>query len=435
MNRFNYLIAVSCLFLFSCKKDIGPKNKQALHPLHSTLDTYFSALTALDKFNGVLLCKENDTLVLFKSYNIDTTGQSPLFVGRSSQFDIHSISKLMARYQLYKLEKEGKLSMKQKLSQFIADFPRGDEIPLELLAQHRSGLPRELSHAPENLLELGPKEVIECAMKESLLFEPGSDTQYSNIGYQLLYAIIGMQQKTDYARTIVTDLFDPIHMEHSGSHFGPSKNKLKRLASNHELTDTGFTQVANISNDEFRQARIFSTAQDLMYFLDAIQVDTGFVEMMGEASIGHSGGSDGIRVHVQLDVHSGMKYVLLCNIDAIPFTKTLDDVKKILAYQEVEIPRKLNRTSIVIPSKQLEKFVGSYLFPDLGNTILSTEVKRDSLLVYQDGEWIATLKPESDAIFFVDASDASSFEFVKNGEGSYDLLMDFRGAQLRGRPQ
>lgn len=66
------------------------------------------------------------------------------------------------------------------------------------------------------------------------------------------------------------------------------------------------------------------------------------------------------------------------------------------------------------------------------NIALFIEVASDHLLLFQDDEQIATLAAETAHIFFAVPEEAASFEFVENDKGTYDLLMDWRGVQLKG---
>ncbi|MGH7991276.1 MAG: permease, partial [Limisphaerales bacterium] len=60
-------------------------------------------------------------------------------VGLATFFGAVSSSCSCAAAAILKLQKEGKVSVNDKLSKYIPDFPRGDEVTLRQLLAHTSG--------------------------------------------------------------------------------------------------------------------------------------------------------------------------------------------------------------------------------------------------------------------------------------------------------
>lgn len=191
LMRVTSIILVFSFLLISCStKEKQVNQSQEFKNLQSVSDEYMTKLTELQQFNGVVLLKKGDEVVLRKSYNMQRDRNSKLFVYDDSQFDIRSIAKLYAKISIVELEEKGLLNRHDLLKKYLPDFPNADLITIEHLMHNKSGLPRELSNI-ENTLSLTADEVIQLAAKESLEFEPGTDQRYSNVGFQLLYYIIG----------------------------------------------------------------------------------------------------------------------------------------------------------------------------------------------------------------------------------------------------
>ena len=94
--------------LISCKDQaVDQPLPLELNPIGKNMDDYFTALTNLQQFNGVVLAYKNDSLLLEKAYNINESPHSSTYVTLDHQFDIHSISKLMAYYLIVKLGMKG----------------------------------------------------------------------------------------------------------------------------------------------------------------------------------------------------------------------------------------------------------------------------------------------------------------------------------------
>lgn len=433
MNKTAIIIFI--LILFSCKEK--PQEEILSNELMTAkthLNNYFTALTHLKNFNGVLLAYKNDTLLLEKAYNIYQSTDSSSYVTSHHQFDIHSVSKLMTHYLIERLKSKGEISSNQTIERFYPDFPNGHLITIEMLLEHSSGLPRELLDYNGNEYDLSSDEIVELAKKQPQLFEPGEDVQYSNIGYELLYHIISKIYKKPFALCVVDEIFVPLQMNRSGSHFFTDDNRPDNLAFNHILKDSILTEVPNILEDEFKTARFYSTATDLHIFLTHLKNEPYFSAIKNEKGvIAKDGGSKGIRAQVYADTEHNFSFVLLANYDEMPFFKTIEDVAKILKGEPFELPQELNRLSVSVEREILERYVGSYSFADFDGLILTVKIDGDNLVVFQDNENIATLKAESETIFFENPKATESFEFVKNESGSYNALMGWKGITVEGK--
>jgi hypothetical protein len=424
------LIFTGMLMIVGCESEEPPLAK--IHPLYENYDEYFNALTSLGDFNGVILVEQRGEPVILKAYNISTDTTGSLHVTTTSQFDIHSVSKLMAHYLFLQLVGKGVLSTKDKLSRFIPDFPRGDEISMQMLIEHKSGLPRELTHIDGPAIDLDVEQMVEQIKHEELLFEPGSEVQYSNLGYQLLYYIIGRVNGSAFEDFLANALFIPLRMNSSGAHFHDRQNNLRALAANHEVDGDTIVWVENILDDEFKQARIYSTAEDLIRLLREFQKEPLAHGLAEDSIIQHSGGSDGVRAHVYCDLKSQSSFVLLSNFDGIPFNKTIADMINILEGNSYDIPKAINRVPVAIEPPLLPLYIGNYHFADMNDLALRVALEGDRLIVFQEDELIANLMAENDSVFFADPSAPESFEFVANDKGSYNVLMGWRGVKLLG---
>lgn len=432
----NYLIVLMVLLCISCledrKKDVQLSSK--MEAVKEAVDTYFTKLTELQKFNGVVLVCQKDTLLLKKAYNLNDDPQSSTYITDSTQFDIHSVSKLMTYYLLAKLEEERKLSIDQTLDIFFKDFPKGKEITLQMLLEHRSGLPRELSGLEGQEYQLTSDEIVELAKKENLLFAPDTGAQYSNVGYEILYNIVSKAYDKPFAQCIMDEIFIPLGMDASGAHFFTQENRIKNMAQNHTLKDSALVNVDNIQQDEFRTARLFSTVDDLKKFLDGIKQEPYASFLKNENGIiAKDGGSKGIRAQVYSDLGSDFDFVLLANYDEMPFFDTIDDMVRLLKAKPVEYPKEINRKAIALDAEVLQQYEGYYTFADFDGLVLEVKAKDNHLVIFQEGEEIGELQAETPTVFFEDPKAAESFEFIKNESGTYDALMGWKGIVVEGK--
>lgn len=422
--------------IISCNNENRKAEDNSSHQtekLNKKVDEYFTALNKIGKFNGVVFASKSDTLITNKAYNLNQDKNSTTYVTTENQFDIHSVSKLMAHYLIEKFELEGKIEKSDLIKKFIPDFPYGDKITLEMLLNHTSGLPRSLESVKEDEINLSSEQIIEYAKKQKLLFEPGTEKQYSNVAYELVYFVIQEVSNKTFAQCLTDEVFQPLGMKNSGAHFYLKENNLKKLAKNHEKDGVQIMQVDNVLPDELKTARIFSTAKDLNEFLNHIKNEPFASLLQNESSvIEKSGGSDGIRVEIYTNLEYNYNFIFLANYEEIPFQKTVEDFAKILENKPYDVPKELNRKFIKLSSDVLKRYVGTYSFADMGNLELTFKVENENLLVYQDGEQIATLNAESENTFFNDPKEPESFEFVDNEKGSFNVQMGWKGVKLKG---
>lgn len=398
------------------------------------LDAYFSALTELGDFNGVVAAARDGEIVHLAAYNLPRDDVPSLRVLADSQFDMRSVSKLVAKAAVLKLEAEGRINREAPIGRYLPDFAYGNRVTVQHLMDNSSGLPREFTLAPRPEITLSDEDIVAIAGVEPLAFEPGSESRYSNVGYALLYIIIGEVTGgtfEDYARTA---FFEPLGMDGSGGHFRGQRGNLTAYAYGHELEDDGaITPILDFQDEELRPGTLYTTASDLLTFGEYLR-DAPFAGQLvnDRGVIAHAGGADGKRAYVETDQGAGTTFAFLTNYDAIPFGQTVTDLRAMMAGEDVTIPAAVNRTAVDMPLAVLRRYTGTYRFAEIENLEFEIRLVDGKLTVFQDGENNGALEAESDGVFFPNPQSAESFTFVTGEDGETVLLMDWQGVQWRG---
>lgn len=136
----------------------------------------------------------------------------------STHFSLASMGKLFTMVAVMKLVEEGRLSMDDKLSGFVKGFSdkRAGDITIFQLLSHRSGWQHYWDH-PDYLANRDSFDSIADYMGViktlPLSFDPGSQEQYSNIGFIVLGAVIEKVSGKDYYTFMDEYLFTPLGME------------------------------------------------------------------------------------------------------------------------------------------------------------------------------------------------------------------------------
>jgi len=433
-TRFIWLLLV--LLSTSCwqKKDqeVTRLEGKDLHSVATVADTYLQKLTSLEQFNGVVLLKKEGEVLLEKAYNMIPDTSSTLYVTTDSQFDLRSVAKLFARVAVLQLEKDGKLSFEDSVGTYLPGFPRGGEITIRHLTDHSSGLPRELNDSIQTTLSLSPDEVVALAALEPLEFEPGAREQYSNVGFQLLYYIIGKVAGDTFSGYLKKTVFEPLGMKASGSNFHPDPDHLTRYAYGHYRDrDNNLRTEKTFPPDDMKMGNLHSTVEDLDRFLTSLDPQV-YKSLIHDGRISHAGGTRGKRAYVERNFAEDYTIIFLTNYDAIPFERLVADLQKILMGHSVTMPERLQRQAVQVAPEILKQYEGTYDFVEAGHLLLTIKLERDSLWVYQKGQNNGVLLPESETVFFGDPTSRESLQFVPDGSGGFYVLMDFQGVQWKG---
>ena len=108
-------------------------------------------------------------------------------------YQIASVSKQFTGAALLLLEDQGKLSLDDKVSQYIPGISDGDKITLRQLLNHTSGLqdywPQDYSFAAM-AKPTTPQGIVDRWAKKPLDYVPGTQWQYSNTGYVVAGMIV-----------------------------------------------------------------------------------------------------------------------------------------------------------------------------------------------------------------------------------------------------
>lgn len=181
-------------------------------PLAESLDAYL-----LDQsFNGVTLVASGDEIILLKAYGLaQVNEQEEMTVDH--QFQIASVSKSFVAVSILQLVEAGKLTLDQTIDKYFPDMPNAELITIHQLLTHTSGL-----YSGDDLTNYSQvttvDEIIAPAFKSSNLYyeEPGTYSIYSNLGYDVLGAIIEQVSGQTYADYIEEHVLIPAGMTQSG---------------------------------------------------------------------------------------------------------------------------------------------------------------------------------------------------------------------------
>ncbi len=227
-------------------------------PLAESLDAYL-----LDQsFNGVTLVASGDQIILLKAYGLaQVNEQEEMTVDH--QFQIASISKSFVAVSILQLVEAGKLTLDQTIDKYFPDMPNAELITIHQLLTHTSGL-----YSGDDLTNYSQvttvDEIIAPAFKSSNLYyeEPGTYSIYSNLGYDVLGAIIEQVSGQTYADYIEEHVLIPAGMTQSGLNMEGLVLENMATAYNGNISEGDEAKVLHPSFG-YSSGGLHSTAMDL----------------------------------------------------------------------------------------------------------------------------------------------------------------------------
>ena len=135
------------------------------------------------------------------------------------RFRVGSVTKTFTATLVLQLVDEGKLGLGGKLEDYLPGvIPRGEEITVRQLLQHRSGLVNYTDFTswlkgPSRSGSIRPIDFVRFAGSKPLAFDPGTQWSYSNTNYIALGLVIEKVTGRSYADELEQRIFRPLGLD------------------------------------------------------------------------------------------------------------------------------------------------------------------------------------------------------------------------------
>ena len=395
---------------------------------------------------GVAVLVAQDGKILFeKGYGLaDLEHHVP--VTPQTTFRIASVTKQFTASAILKLQEEGKLSVDDKLSKYIPDFPRGDEVTLRHLLTHTSGI---YNYNRKGYAEIGAtnpittEAIIGTIKKAPYDFDPGTQWRYDNSGYLLLGCIVEKVSGQTFGDFLGENFFQPLGMTNSGvyrAHLG-----LPHEALGYSLGTNGFEPAFKWDPSwTAANGALYSTVEDLYRWnegvfngrvLEAASLKAAFTPVKenesqvnsdcgygfgwfieryrGLRQMSHSGGFPGFSSYLLRLPDENFTVAVLAN--ALPGGPEASPEVIARRMADIYLADKLAPLPVVnknVSPKSYDALTGRYEF--LGK-ILTVSRRGSHLFIQWGDEREGEIFPESDTEFFVKGG--RQFTFVKDSSG------------------
>ncbi len=132
------------------------------------------------------------------------------------RYSIGSISKQFTAAAILQLQEEGKLSLDDKVSKYVPNLTRGNEVSIRQLLSHTSGYqdywPQD--YVPPFMLQsITTEKILDLWARKPLDFDPGTKWQYSNTNYVIAGVIIEKVGGMPLLQYLQQRVFSPLNMK------------------------------------------------------------------------------------------------------------------------------------------------------------------------------------------------------------------------------
>lgn len=281
MKNFNRILIMVLLFIafiaISCEKETNADPNQALiTQLKLAADSVIKN-TPVPGLVALVVDHKRGINWIYAAGVSNKETNAPMDVNHT--FRIASNTKMFTGTVLLQLVGEGKVSLNDKVSKYLPQYPATNTITVAMLANMTSGLfdyfddDRWVNGFKTTPLRIwAPAELVELSFSHPLLFTPGSQFKYTNTNTLLLGMIIekvtGKKLETEINNRIVT----PLLLKNTG--FLASGTALPgNHGRGYDFSDLGITGDVTESYDvsnAWAAGAVYSNPRDLQKIIESI---------------------------------------------------------------------------------------------------------------------------------------------------------------------
>ncbi len=446
-NRLKKLCAFGLICIALVISACATKPDKASLDSGEYIDDVIRDMVQPDQPGIAVLISSGGKVLLSKGYGLaDMEKETP--ITSKTKFRIGSITKQFTAASILKLQEEGKLKVTDKLSKYIPDYPRGDEVTLHHLLTHTSGIENytnKIDFLGKVIQGISSKDLIGSFKYDDFNFKPGDSYSYSNSGYFLLGFIVEKVSGQSYEKYLQETFFKPLGMNDSGVHntelklgneaLGYSRIEGETVSAlNWDMSHAGaagamYSTVEDLNrwNEGIFKGRVLSQ-ESLTVAHTGTKINTsdqlidygygwGIGELGGLKFIQHSGLLNGFASYLIRFPQQELTIAILHN--ASPGFEDLN-----LDHIPIKIAKAYLREDMTVPSDSLKKarLVDNTVNPksylafeghfDYGSSsVLEVTTKNNRLFVQLTGQEKFELFPENPKKYFLKVVDAQ-IEFL-----------------------
>jgi CubicO group peptidase (beta-lactamase class C family) len=262
-------------------------------------------------------------------------------------FRLASVTKPITATAVLQLVEAGKVDLDAPIQRYVPAFPvKQWPVTVRHLLSHQSGIRNWTDEEFHNTRHYaGIAESLHVFADDPLLFEPGSRTQYTSLGYNLMGAVVEGVSGKPFLDYLAERVFAPAGMATARGDdvraIIPNRAAGYQMAAPGELRNSPFSDTSNRTAG----GGLLATAEDVARFASAFQrgllvkpstaqaaygrqrtrlrsitgYGLGWIvgQTAGRSEAYHTGGQPRVSTVLYMAPRSGIAVVLLCNLEGV----------------------------------------------------------------------------------------------------------------------
>lgn len=414
------------------------------------------------QFMGSVLVAQQGKILLDKGYGYaNLEWQIPN--SPTTKFRLGSVTKQFTAAAILLLEDRGKFKITDLVKKYMSDAPAAwDDITIFNLLTHTSGIPN-YTKFPEfsaiTTLAKTPEQQLELFRDKPLVFQPGTQYEYTNSGYMLLGSLIEKISGQRYQDFVINNIFKPLGMNNSG--YDSHAAIIPQRASGYEKKLSGITNTDYLDMSlPYSAGSLYATTHDMLRWQEGLfggkllspesltkmitpfKNNYGFGVIIqsvdGSKAIHHAGGINGFNTFQLYFPEDKLTVVSLSNMNAIGYVAQAIAMKMVRLAHGHTVILPSERKQVTVSLDVLKKHTGTYQVKSEG--IAYTKISYDLIISIDNGILMAQssnlpptqIFPDSESKFFGKIPDVQ-IEFFTNDQGNVShLILTQDGESLTG---
>ncbi|MGZ8558571.1 MAG: serine hydrolase, partial [Chitinophagaceae bacterium] len=428
---------------------------KAVHSPEKVADNFYYSLKGKEA-PGIAVLVARDGNVLYRKGFGYADVKNKILITPDTKFRIGSVTKQFTAAAILKLQENNLLSVNDKLSKFIPDFPRGDEVTIHQLLTHTSGIHSYTSRndfMDRVTKTVSPDTLINSIKKDPYDFNPGDRFLYNNSGYFLLGYIIGKVSGKPYAAYLKETFFDPLQMKNTGIHNAGIKltNEAKGSAKNNNRYEEAINWDMSWAGGA---GAMYSTVDDLLKWNQALYggkvlskksmdealtpvalkdskeppvqygYGLGLSKYRGVDIISHSGGLHGFLTQLAYYPKEKMSIVMFSNTSEPEVNFNPNKIAEAFLWNKMD--KQTSYAQSLAKPKDLQVYTGRFEMINIG--VLTVTTTDNKLYAQLSGQPKFEIFPLAEDEFFWKVVDAR-LKFVKDEKGEITQSILFQNGQ------
>ncbi|MBU2019700.1 MAG: serine hydrolase [Bacteroidetes bacterium] len=349
------------------------------------IDQYFDSIEKYNQGMGSIAIFKNGKIQYATDYGYSSLAPKVANT-KKTKYRIGSISKIFTAICIMQLVEEKKLELKENLSTFFPEIPNANQITIEHLLRHRSGLFNFTENNDYQSFMSSHRtreDHIALFIKNGTTFPPDSTFSYSNTGYTLLSYILEDIDKKPYAEIIKARITKPLKLKKT--YHAVDFETRNREALSFYYSGTWLEATQTNGTITIGAGSIVSNPRELVLFFNALEKGklvsaTSFEEMKtwknnyglglfhmpksGIEAYGHTGGIDGFQ-SILFSMPEQNIIVAFCG-NAIKLARNEIVQTSLDYFNGIKTePVSFEELVITLSPEELAQYVGTYANEDL----------------------------------------------------------------------